>query len=340
MSMNTDSPDRSEAGKPAGRTRTAQTALASPAKTEWLYAQAKASRWGLSRERFAASLERSAEKRLASGALAAEKLEEYLAALHLEDLALSSACMENCEPAWEYFVREYRGYLRAAASAVLRCSAASPEACELADSLFAELYGLADGARRERSLFRYFHGRSSLKTWLRAVLAQRHIDAIRAGRRFESLDDDDAKPPSAQTIQKLSQAVSVQPADPNRERYSTLFVRALQAALAALDPRDEQRLRLYYSQEQTLAEIGRQIGEHESSVSRNLDRIRLALRCTIEETLRNGCPAANGFAAELGLSDAQICLCFEYAFADTPFDLENLLERGTRANPSAGRPGP
>ena len=337
--MKEDTPARSEGKKPAGAVGQVQRPALSPAKLEWLYAQAKAGRWGLPRERFAASLERSAEKRLASGVLAAEKLEEYFTALHLEDLALATSCMENCEPAWEHFVREFRGYLRAAAAAVLRCGSASPEACELADSLFAELYGLTDGDRRERSLFRYFHGRSSLKTWLRAVLAQRHIDAIRAGRRFESLEDDDAKPPSAQTIQKLSQAVSVQPVDPHRERYSALFVRALQAALAALDPRDEQRLRLYYSKEQTLAEIGRQVGEHESSVSRNLDRIRLALRRTIEETLRNGCPAMNGFAAELGLSDAQIALCFEYASMDTPFDLEKLLERRTRSTPAPGRPG-
>jgi RNA polymerase sigma-70 factor, ECF subfamily len=334
--MKEDTSARSEGKKPAGRVGQVQALASSPAKLEWLYAQSKAGRWGLSRERFAASLERSAEKRLASGSLAAEKLEEYLAALHLEDLALAAACMENCETAWEHFVGAYRPYLRAAAAAVLRCSSASPEACELADSLFAELYGLSDGARRERSLFRYFHGRSSLKTWLRAVLAQRHIDAIRAGRRFESLDDDDAKPGA----HKIPSAVSVQPADPHRERYIALFVRALQAALTTLDPRDEQRLRLYYAKEQTLAEIGKQVGEHESSVSRNLDRIRLALRRTIEETLRNGCPAANGFAGELGLSDAQITLCFEYASADTPFDLEKILERPTRSNPTAGRPGP
>jgi RNA polymerase sigma-70 factor (ECF subfamily) len=248
--------------------------------------------------------------------------------------------MENCEPAWEYFVTAYRPYLRAAAAAVLRCSSASPEACELADSLFAELYGLADGARRERSLFRYFHGRSSLKTWLRAVLAQRHIDAIRAGRRFESLDDGDAKSRDGHAPHKIPQAVSVQPSDPHRERYSMLFVRALQAAIAALDSRDEQRLRLYYSEQQTLAEIGKQLSEHESSVSRNLDRIRLALRRTVEETLRNGCPAANGFAAELGLSDAQISLCFEYASADAAFDLEKLLDRRTHSSPPAGRPEP
>lgn len=334
--MKQDTPDRSQSRQPAVRSSAAQTLAASPAKLDGLFAQSKAGRWGLSRERFAASLKRSAEKRLASGNLAPEKLDEYLSALHLEDLALATACMENCEPAWEHFVSAYRPYLRAAAAAVLRCSSASPEAFELADSLFAELYGLADGARRERSLFRYFHGRSSLKTWLRAVLAQRHIDAIRAGRRFESLEDDDAKP----SANKIPKAASFQPSDPYRERYVSLFIRALQAALTSLDPRDEQRLRLYYAKEQTLAEIGRQLAEHESSVSRNLDRIRLALRRAVEETLRNGCPAVNGFAAELGLSDAQISLCFEYASADASFDLEKLLQRRSLSTPARGRPGP
>jgi RNA polymerase sigma factor (sigma-70 family) len=334
--MKESAPDRSQPRNAAGRPSPAQTVAASPAKIEWLYAQSKAGRWGLSRDRFAASLDRSAEKRLASGNLSPEKLDEYFAALHLEDLALATACMENCEAAWDHFVSTFRPYLRAAAAAVLRCSSASSEACDLADSLFAELYGLADGARRERSLFRYFHGRSSLKTWLRAVLAQRHIDAIRAGRRFESLDDDDAKP----SVSKMTSAVSAQPSDPHRERYVSLFVRALQSALAALDPRDEQRLRLYYAQQQTLAEIGRQLSEHESSVSRNLDRIRVALRRAVEVTLRNGCPAANGFAAEIGLSEAQISLCFEYASADASFDLDKLLQRTNPAGPPSGRHGP
>ena len=334
--MKESAPDRSQPRNSAGRPSSAQTVAASPAKIEWLYAQSKAGRWGLSRERFAASLERSAEKRLASGNLSLEKLDEYFAALHLEDLALATACMENCEAAWDHFVSTFRPYLRAAAAAVLRCSSASSEACDLADSLFAELYGLADGARRERSLFRYFHGRSSLKTWLRAVLAQRHIDAIRAGRRFESLDDDDAKP----SVSKVTSAVSAQPSDPHRERYVSLFVRALQSALSALDPRDEQRLSLYYAKQQTLADIGRQLSEHESSVSRNLDRIRLALRRVVEDTLRNGCPAVNGFAAEMGLSDAQISLCFEYASADASFDLDKMLQRTNPAGPPSGRHGP
>jgi RNA polymerase sigma factor (sigma-70 family) len=333
--MKKDSRDRPQASKPAAPP-TALTLAASPAKLDLLYEQSSAARWGLSRGRFAASLERSAEKRISSGNLAPEKIEEYLAALHLEDLALATACMEDREPAWEHFVSAYRPYLRAAAAAVLRCSSASAEASELADSLFAELYGLEDGDRRERSLFRYFHGRSSLKTWLRAVLAQRHIDAIRRGRRFESLEDDDRKP----TAQKIPQALPVAPADPHRDRYSTLFVRALGAAIAALDARDEQRLRLYCAREQTLAQIGEQLAEHESSVSRNLDRIRLALRRAVEETLRKGSAADNGLAAELGLSEAQISLCFEYASRDASFDLEKLLERRGRTSPAVGRLDP
>jgi hypothetical protein len=116
------------------------------------------------------------------------------------------------------------------------------------------------------------------------------------------------------------------------------LVRALQGALAALDPRDTQRLRLYYAEERTLAEIGKLLGEHESSVSRNLDRIRLALRRSIEDTLRRGCLAANGFAASPPLSDEQIALCFEYAAADTPFDLEKLFQDRRPPSPAAGRP--
>lgn len=309
-----------------------RTLLASSSTIAWLYGQASASRWGLSHEQFASALERSAQK---VAGLPAGKVEDYLRGLRLEDLALATACLEDCEAAWEHFISSYRAYLRSAASAVLRCSSAAPEACDLADSLFTELYGVADGSRRERSLFRYFHGRSSLKTWLRAVLAQRHIDALRANRRFESLDDEES--PAAARV--AASASAPPPSDPHRSRYVALFVRALHAAVAQLDARDQQRLRSYYAEELTLAEIGRQLGEHESSVSRNLDRIRLALRHAVEQALRQGCPAANGFAAEAGLTDAQISLCFEYASADSSFDLEKLLRPGSPGAP-AGRPNP
>src|SRR5271156_3677162 len=257
--------------------------LAPELLVEQLYALACASRWELSREHFRAALERSSQKRFAAGELTGAKLEEYLAALHLEDLALASACMQGCESAWEYFVSTYRSYLRSAAAAILRSSPGSANACELADSLFAELYGLADGRRGTASLFRYFHGRSSLKTWLRAVLAQRHVDGIRATRRFDSLDDEGG---AAERRQKNSVRSSTAPAvgplaiapDPYREKYIALFCSALQGALQRLDAADRRRVCLYYAEGKKLAEVGRLCGEHESSVSRNLERIRRELR--------------------------------------------------------------
>src|SRR6266704_1154751 len=110
----------------------------------------------LPREQFSAALERSAKKRLTSGAGTAQNLEEYLRGLHIGDLALAAACAEGCETAWEHFFTTYRPYFRVAAAAILHCAAGSAEACELADSLFSELYGLAGGKGAERSLFRYF----------------------------------------------------------------------------------------------------------------------------------------------------------------------------------------
>src|SRR2546428_9795166 len=210
---------------------------------EWLYAQSQAGRWEIPRERFAAALERSARKALTPGTVTPQKLQDYLRALHLEDLALAVACADGGEAAWEHFFASYRTYLRAAAAVILHYPSASAEACDLADSLFSELYGLAGGKGTERSLFRYFHGRSSLKTWLRAILAQRHIDSIRAGRRFEELGEEEAVDGRMQTA--LGQQIL--PADPHRERYVASFTHALQEALARLEPPEKERLRLYYA---------------------------------------------------------------------------------------------
>jgi len=289
-----------------------------------LFAESDGRSWGLTRDRFEIALETSARKHFSAPAPASQKLEEYLGALHLNDLALACSCSEGHAEAWEHFVTSYRGYLRTAAGAILRCSAGSPAACEFADSLFAELYGLTEGKRTDRSLFRYFHGRSSLKTWLRAVLAQRHVDAIRAGRRFTELDPDDRGVRA--TSQNPGDVPRIEsPPDPHRERYVTLFTRMLETALGLLDPRDRERLRLYYGEEQTLAEIGRTLGEHESSVSRNLERIRRELRRAVEEALRKGRIAANGSSSEPGLSEEEISLCLEYASEDAPIDLDKLF---------------
>jgi RNA polymerase sigma factor (sigma-70 family) len=301
---------------------------------EWLYAQSQAGSWGVRKGRFREILEKSSKKGLlTAGSPTPQRLEQYLKSLHLADLALAIGCSDGCEAAWEYFFSTYRPYLRSAASVILRCSSDSPEACDLADSLFSDLYGTGSGVAGQRSLFRYFHGRSSLKTWLRAVLAQRHIDSIRAGRRFEELPEDESG--DARTSMPIGPPA--QPNDPHRERYVSCFTRALQIALASLEPKEKERLRLYYSEEKTLAEIGRQLGEHESSVSRHLDRVRRDLRKSVEDILRQGIGASNGFAVQPGLSDAEIALCLEYSAGGNLIDLEKLLPRSKSPSPAAGK---
>ena len=158
-----------------------------------LHANSRATEWSLTLPAFAAALERSVRKRFSDGPVSQEGLEEYLGTLSIDDLVLATACIEGSDAAWEYFVQTYRGYLRAAAGSITKGGRAGVDAQELADSLFAELFGLVDGKRGEASLLRYFHGRSSLKTWLRTVLAQRHIDRLRLSRRWESLEQEDGE---------------------------------------------------------------------------------------------------------------------------------------------------
>lgn len=291
-----------------------------------LYTDCSAERWNLTRQQFEEALERSVRKRFSEGAAPSRQaVEEFLKALHLEDLALSSACMEGAEPAWRHFIENYRHYLRAAAGAITKGSHAGTDAQEMADSLFAELFGLVDGKRGEASLFRYFHGRSSLKTWLRTVLAQRHIDRIRQSRRFEPLEREDGDGGTVTVGEKV-----VTPSlDPHREEYSQRFVGALTACLELLGPQDRQRLELYYVREKTLAEIGRLVGEHESSVSRNLERIRREVRANVEQQLRTAPYVDSQARRKPPLSDAQIALCLQYAGEDALIDFRKLFPEKT-----------
>jgi RNA polymerase sigma factor (sigma-70 family) len=343
--------------------RIAAQIVARPSFLDSLCTQAESGRWCASRERFVQHLARSAAAHFKgraagvttetdAGEPAWEDVGSYLAALHLEDFALACGCCDSNEAAWDFFVQEYRGYLRRCAGVMLRRAADAPEARELADSLFAELYGLADAPRGTASLFRYFHGRSSLKTWLRAVLAQRHVDGIRAARRLEALVEEDGTvrraaelgvsearggrsnageaTASSNFAPALIGPLSV-PADPYREKYLGLFCGALQGALGELAPEDHRRMCLYYAEGKTLAEVGRICGEHESSASRNLERIRKELRQRVAEALR----------ADGGLSEPQIALCFQYAAEDAPIDFRVMFPGDSaEAQPKLVRGGP
>jgi RNA polymerase sigma factor (sigma-70 family) len=224
------------------------------------------------------------------------------------DLDLARRCAAGDPAAWDRFVLEYRPVLYRAADTLDRSGGAR----ELADALYADLYGIKEAGGDRQSLFRYFNGRSSLATWLRAVLAQRYVDRLRAQRRLEPLPPEDR--PEIR-----------EPANPERARYVELVRQALSRAVGDLDPRDRLRLSYYYVQELTLAQAGRLLREHEATVSRQLTRTRRAIRTAIERELRE----------RSGFTDAQIAECFASVAEDPgPLDLRPLLG-GEPRNPAA-----
>lgn len=282
---------------------------------------ASTSGWSLSRGQFLAAVENSVAKRFADSSVTRDSLLAYLETLHIDDLVLAAACLHGSEAAWNHFVVNYRGYLRAAAAAITKGSRAGADPQELADSLFAELFGLVDGKRGESSLFRYFHGRSSLKTWLRTILAQRHIDCLRQSRRWETIEKEDGE--NGKVLH--TQSPSLPSLDPHHDRYLQCFVLALNDSLVSLDAADRHRIELYYARDKTLAEIGRILGEHESSVSRHLDRARRELRAKVENCLRTGVLAGDAQQKFAPLSDEEIVLCFQYAAEDAPIDFRKIF---------------
>ena len=258
------------------------------ALAERLFRQAKAERWRLPQAVFTAALETSCAKAFPADVTPREA-SRYLSALHLEDLALACACAIGDSEAWDHFVLEMRPGLYRAADAMDR----SGTARELADSLYADLYGLDQRGGARQSLLRYFHGRSSLSTWLRAVLAQRHVDRVRVDRRTEPLPEE------------LAGRASPAAVDPDCLHFVDMLRAALKIVVARLEPRDRLRLGCYYAQQLTLSQTGRLLKEHEATTSRQLARTRKIIRDGVEREL-----------SSRGLKDAEIARCFECATED------------------------
>jgi RNA polymerase sigma factor (sigma-70 family) len=217
------------------------------------------------------------------------------------DLELARACAAGDADAWERFVREFRPVLYRAADAIDATGAAR----EIADSLYGELFS--------KSLFKYFHGRSSLATWLRALVAQRYVDRYRATRRLDVLPEDDG--PAAIAAPHTAES-------PERSRFLHIMQAALTAAIAALTAKDRLLLRCYYAQEMTLAQIARVTRDHEATVSRQLARTRRDLRRELERRLE----------ADHRLNPDQIRECVSSVVDDAgSLDLGVLLGEGKKA---------
>ncbi len=201
----------------------------------------------------------------------AKQQAEYFRGVCLNDLVLARACAAGHERAWEQFVAVYRQPLTRAAIAI---TGSETLGHDLADQLYAELYGLKlrDGERRCPLLS--YRGRGSLMGWLRTTLAQRHVDHHRRTHRQDPLDEIDA--PAADPPQEI----------PAGELL--LLTRAIQQSVAGRDVEERFLLAAYYLDEQTLFQIARALGVHEATVSRKLKRATEAIRKQVLRNLERG----------------------------------------------------
>jgi RNA polymerase sigma-70 factor (ECF subfamily) len=117
-------------------------------------------------------------------------------------------------------------------------------------------------------------GRGSLEGWLRTVLAQSYIDRYRAQKRTVSLEEQIEAGASF-----AAEPAAAEPVSDVRLEMATA------AALASLTPEEKFLLAAYFLDGQTLAELGRQLRMHESTISRKLDRLTTSLRKGIRRQL-------------------------------------------------------
>jgi RNA polymerase sigma-70 factor (ECF subfamily) len=228
-----------------------------------LFQKSRSEQFGLTREQFAGVLQEIARKYLPADAVRIEVRELY-ESLRVEELALARACAAGHERAWEVFLTRYREKLYDIAGYITKESSA---AHELADSIYAELYGTVSRDGQRASKLASYTGRGSLEGWLRTVMAQEHINRYRRQRRLVSLDEETEEGVQFATAES-EPAIAV---DPRVEA-------ATDEVLAALPAEDRFVLASYFLDERTLAEIARTLRVHESTISRRLDKLAKSLR--------------------------------------------------------------
>lgn len=228
-----------------------------------LYEKSRGAEFGVTREQFDGVLGEIARKYLPADA-AHHDLRELYASLRAEELALARACAAGHEHAWEVFLTRYRAKLYDIAGYITK---ESSTARELADSIYAELYGTATRDGQRTSKLASYTGRGSLEGWLRTVMMQEHVNRYRRQRRLVSLDEETEEGTQFATPEP-EPAIAI---DPRVEA-------AIDEVLAALPAEDRFVLASYFLDDRTLAEIARTLGVHESTISRKVDKLAKSLR--------------------------------------------------------------
>jgi RNA polymerase sigma-70 factor (ECF subfamily) len=270
-----------------------------------LHAKAGCDRVGLTRESFSAIL---VEVGVKYGSKSESEARSFFLALRVDELALARACAAGESSAWEIFLTKYREKLYLSA---LRIAREDSAARDLADTLYADLYGTTTRDGQRVSKLASYTGRGSLEGWLRTVLAQEYVNRYRRTKRLVSLEEE-----SEEGVQ--FRAPDPEPVTPADNRLS----RATDQVLAQLSAEDRMVLSSYFLDGRTLAEIARMLGVHESTISRKLDKLAKSLRKQIVAALTKS-----------GMSRRQAEEALETDVRDLQVDIRRSLAQETAPAP-------
>ena len=248
------------------------------------------------------------------------KVAKFIDELQADDLCLIVACERGDEKAWTELVERFKPTVRSAA----RSASSNEDAAEdLAQSIWAELYGLRtrnDG--RPASKLAYYSGRGSLAGWLRAVVAQLAVDVFRKQSKLVQTEED-------ADLDRLAQEVHVAEGQPAlagmqnpEESMSSRFARgemqqALSRSVQELTAEDRLLVKLYYFDNLRLREAGAVLGVHEATASRRLTRIQTDVRKRVSEIL----------VGERGWTKAEAERSFSEVGQQLDTDVEALLNQ-------------
>ena len=240
--------------------------------------------------------------------------------MQADDLCLIIACERGDESAWNDLVERFTATVRSAA----RSASSNEDAAEdLAQSIWAELYGLRtrkDGTTASK--LAYYSGRGSLAGWLRAVVAQLAVDVFRKQSRLVQTEEDTDLDRLARDTQ-VSEGQPMLAGVPNpEESMSNRFAqadmqKALNTAVEELSAEDRLLVKLYYFDNLRLREAGAVLGVHEATASRRLARIQTDLRKRVTKILVD----------ERGWTQAETERSFAEVAQHLDTDLETLLSK-------------
>lgn len=194
---------------------------------------------------------------------------DYVERLALDDLYLATACASGDLDAWRECEAAQFPFIRTFARRFLPDAPAQ----DLADQVIADLW--------QRGKIGRYAGRSTLRTWLGAVVAHAAINARKTWQPGVPSDSD-----AFREYARRNSAMAMTRPSPEDADAGRVLADLIGRVIEGLDPEEKLLLQLHYEQGLTLDQMGPPLRSSKATLSRRLKRIREQVKTRIDELAR------------------------------------------------------